>query len=60
MERNQNQSPVLSVRCFKQGGGEECDDSPSFAADIWGQPEQSADDSSLHHRIGRLLSLLDK
>lgn len=60
MERNQNQSQVLSVRCFKQGGGEELDESSSFTADIWGQPDESADDSSLHHRIGRLLKLLDK
>ncbi len=60
MERNQNQSPVLSVRCFKQDGAEERDQGSSYASDIWGQAGENADESSLHQRIGRLLNMLDK
>jgi hypothetical protein len=60
MERNQNQSLGLSVRCFKQCGTEERHESVAYASDSSVQPSDTADDSGLNIRIGRLLNMLDK
>jgi hypothetical protein len=60
MERNQNQSPGLSVRCFKQSGADEGPASDAFPPDVGFHSGESADESSLNLRIGRLLNMLDK
>jgi hypothetical protein len=60
MERNQNQSLGLSVRCFKQSGADERAESDSFPSDLGLHGGESAEESSLNLRIGRLLNMLDK